>query len=220
MVFRFLRGADGERLDRIESIVQEMFERDRREFDLAMSALLGDVDVASVSSELRTSDQRVNALEQAVRRELAVHTSVYGGIDTPAVLVYMSIVKDVERLGDYAKNLLDLARDGANFSVAPDAADWRRLTEVIGTSMTEGAAAFGSRNTEAARRVVTSAVDLLGEFDRRVSALVRGDDTGPQAVPRALAYRYLKRVVAHLLNVLTAVIMPVDKIDYLDEKRR
>ena len=120
MVFSFLRGEDDERLDRIEAIVQEMFERDRREFDLAMSALFGDAPVAVVNPELRSSDQRVNELQRALRQELAVHTSVYGGVDTPAVLVYMSIVKDVERLGDYAKNLVDLARDGADFSTLPD----------------------------------------------------------------------------------------------------
>jgi hypothetical protein len=39
----------------------------------------------------------------------------------------------------------------------------------------------------------------------------------PQAVPRALAHRYLKRVVAHLMNLLTAVIMPLDRLDYFDE---
>jgi phosphate uptake regulator len=218
MVFSFLRGEDDERLDRIEAIVQEMFQRDRREFDLAMSALLGDAAVADVNPELRTSDQRVNALERALRRELAVHTSVYGGVDTPAVLVYMSIVKDVERLGDYAKNLVDLARDGANFSSLPDEAEWRRLAMEVSGFIGAAAVAFASRDTDASRRVVEPGVARMAEFDRRVTALVRGDDTGPQPVARALAYRYLKRVVAHLSNVLTAVIMPIDKLDYLDEK--
>ncbi|HEX2189691.1 MAG TPA: hypothetical protein VHG51_12370, partial [Longimicrobiaceae bacterium] len=58
---------------------------------------------------------------------------------------------------------------------------------------------------------------LLGHFDQRVSAMIRADDQGPQAVARALAYRYLKRVVAHLMNLLSAVIMPLDRLDYFDE---
>lgn len=218
-MFRFLRGEDDERLDRIEAIVQEMFERDREEFDLAMSALLGEKPVEEVNPALRSSDQRVNALERAIRRELAVHASVFGGIDTPAVLVYMSIVKDVERLGDYAKNLVDLARDGANFSSLPDVDAWRELGGRIGRQMTEAAAAFGSRDMATARRVVEASKPLMGEFDRRVTALVRGTDTDPQPVARALAYRYLKRVVAHVTNVLTAVINPVDQLDFLDKKK-
>ena len=37
------------------------------------------------------------------------------------------------------------------------------------------------------------------------------------AVPRALLYRFLKRVTAHSLNVVSAVVMPVDRLDYFDE---
>jgi len=37
------------------------------------------------------------------------------------------------------------------------------------------------------------------------------------AVPRALLYRFLKRVAAHCANVVTAVVMPVDRLDYFDE---
>lgn len=219
MVFRFLRGEGDESIDRIETTVQEMFVRDRREFDLAMSALLGDAVVAEVNVELRASDRRVNELERAIRRELAVHTSVYGGIDTPAVLIYMSIVKDVERLGDYAKNLVDLARDGAHFAELPDVDEWRRLTADVGALLTATAAAFASREEAAARQVIDPAVELLAMFDRRVAGLVRGTDAGAQPVARALAYRYLKRIVAHLVNVMSAVVMPVDQIDYLDEPR-
>ena len=58
---------------------------------------------------------------------------------------------------------------------------------------------------------------LLEEFDEGVSALIRAVDPGPQAVARALAHRYLKRVVAHLMNLLSAVIMPLDRLDYFDE---
>jgi hypothetical protein len=46
---------------------------------------------------------------------------------------------------------------------------------------------------------------------------VRRDEPGTQAVARALTHRYLKRVIAHLMNVLSAVIMPLDKLDYFDE---
>jgi hypothetical protein len=74
------------------------------------------------------------------------------------------------------------------------------------------------RYDEASRRLVDPAVARMADFDRRVTALVRGDDTGPQPVARALVYRYLKRVVARLTHVLTAAVNPVDRLDELDEK--
>ncbi|MDP1569861.1 MAG: PhoU domain-containing protein [Vicinamibacterales bacterium] len=216
MPFKFLRGDGEDRLDEIEAKVQAMFGHDRHEFDLAMSALLGDVAAAEVNAELRAHDQKVNQLEREIRRALVVHASVAGGLDTPAVLVYMSVVKDIERIGDYAKNLLDLARDGARFSGAPDEVEWRRLTSDISRSIADVGAVFKSRDTERARQLLAPSGQWLALFDERVSALVRGGDA-PQPVARALAYRYLKRVVAHLMNVLSAVVMPVDKLDYFDE---
>jgi phosphate uptake regulator len=217
MVLKFLRGQDRERLDRIEARVQVMNQLARYEFDLAMSALLGEVVAQDVNDDLRSTDQKVNALEREIRRELAVHASVFGGIDTPAVLLYMSIVKDIERIGDYAKNLLDLALDGASFADLPETGHWRQLAEEISRYIEDAAATFQARDTSRARALLTRGSKLLDVFDGGVTALVRGEDTGGQAVARALAYRYVKRVVAHLMNVLSAVIMPLDRIDFFYE---
>ncbi len=217
MAFKFLLGTGGERLDRVEAKVRQMFAHDRREFDLAMSALMGDVAASEVNAELRALDQKVNALEREMRRDLVVHATVQAGVDTPAVLVFMSIAKDVERLGDYTKNLLDLARDGANLSSLSDADEWRRLGAEVSGYIDVVADVFLARDVARARQLLGPTSQLLHLFDRHVSMLVRGEDQHPQPVARALAYRYLKRVVAHLMNILSAVVMPVDKLDYFDE---
>jgi phosphate transport system protein len=217
MVFKFLRGEGSERLGSIEDKVQTMLRHDRHEFDLAMSALLGEVVAQEVNAEVRATDQKVNELEREIRRELVVHSSVFGGIDSPSVLVYMSIVKDIERIGDYAKNLLDLARDGASLAAVPDAEEWRRLAGEVAQLISETGQAFHTRDDHRSRILRTRGDTLLRLFDQRVSAMIGQEDPGAQAVARALAYRYLKRVVAHLMNVLSAVFMPVHRLDYFDE---
>jgi phosphate transport system protein len=217
MPFKFLRGEGSDRLEAIESKVQTMLRHDRHEFDLAMAALFGDRPADGVNDELRSTDRMVNQLEREIRRELVVHASVFGGIDTPAVLIYMSIVKDIERVGDYAKNLLDIALDGATLADVPDIDEWRRLATEISQYIADSGTAFYGRDATLCRSLLTRGDGLLDSFDAHVSALVSGEDTGPQAVPRALAYRYLKRVVAHLMNLLSAVIMPLHRLDYFDE---
>jgi phosphate uptake regulator len=214
MVLKLFRSDD--RLDRIEAKVQEMLRYDRHEFDLAMSALMGDLVASEVNTQLRSTDRKVNRLEREIRRELLVHASVFGGIDLPSVLVYMSVVKDVERVGDYAKNLLDLALDGANFSTIENSDLWRRLSMDVSRYISEAGDAFRQRDEEWARDLLTRGSEMLDFSDERVSHLVRGEG-GDQAVARALAHRYLKRVVAHLMNLLSAVVMPLDKLDYFDE---
>ena len=217
MLFKFLRGDGNERLESIEAKTREMLACDKREFDLAVSALLGDVSAADVNDELRSTDRQVNQLEREIRREILVHSSVFGGIDAPAVLVYMSVVKDIERVGDYAKNLLDLARDGADLSKAPNAEHWRNLTADVSLYIAEVDRTFHARDAARARALRQQGDGLLSHFDARVSALIKEDPASEQAVARALAHRYLKRVVAHLMNLLSAVIMPIDKLDYFDE---
>jgi phosphate uptake regulator len=214
MPFRLFGVEKTQPFERIESQIQEMLGHNRYEFDLAMSALMGDVVASSVNDDLRLRDREVNQLEREIRRELVVHSSVVGAIDTPAILVYMSVVKDVERIGDYAKNLLDLALDEANFSTLPDAADWRALGTDISQFIVDAGSAFRGRDQGRCRALRNWGDQMLDQFDLRVSALVRGEDTGAQAVARALAYRYLKRVIAHLMNLLSAVVMPLDQLDF------
>jgi phosphate transport system protein len=206
-----------DRLDRIETTLQRMFTDDRHAFDLAMSALVGGAAAHNVGAELRATDHRVNEAEREIRRELVVHASVHGGIDTPAVLIYMSIVKDVERVGDYAKNLFDLANDGADLSATPQAARYLELRDQVSRMIVDVADAFRAREPERSRELLGIGDVLMDEFDDAVSALVRDAPEGQQAVAQALTYRYLKRIVAHLLNVLSAVVMPVDRLDYFDE---
>jgi hypothetical protein len=39
-------------------------------------------------------------------------------------------------------------------------------------------------------------------------------------VSRALYFRFLKRITAHVMNFLTSLVMPVDRLDYYDEAKQ
>lgn len=217
MVLKFLRDESGGRIERIEATLQQMLIDDAHAFDLAMATLVGGTSPHDVGAELRATDHRVNEAEREIRRELVVHASVHGGIDTPAVLVYMSIVKDVERVGDYAKNLFDVAADGGQLHDVPDTEEMQSLRDRVAEFIEQCGTTFAERDTEHARALLTEGDTLLDHFDDQVSALVRGNDIRDKAVARALTHRYLKRIVAHLMNVLSSVVMPIDRIDYFDE---
>ena len=56
-------------------------------------------------------DGEVNELERTIRRQVVTHLAVPGSdADLPYSLLLISLVKDVERLGDYAKNLAEARR--------------------------------------------------------------------------------------------------------------
>lgn len=62
----------------------------------------GDIDV-------REKDKQINSYEREVRRNVFNHLAVSGPEKLPSGLVLISIIIDIERIGDYTKNMVDLA---------------------------------------------------------------------------------------------------------------
>ncbi len=125
MVMEFFKGGSDKPLEEIESLIVQMIQDDRHTFDLAVNALFGGTDARSVGKEVKRSDKRVNRAEREVRRRLLVHASIAGErVDLTRVLISMSVIKDAERIGDYCKNIWDLADEGVSFA---DADDWKAL---------------------------------------------------------------------------------------------
>ena len=59
---------------------------------------------------LKKRDREINAFQKEVRKKVVTHFSIIKNInDIPSGMVLLSIINDVERLGDYTKNILDLA---------------------------------------------------------------------------------------------------------------
>ena len=60
--------------------------------------------------KLKKRDKEINSYQKEVRKKVVTHFSVSRNIeDFPSGMVLLSIIIDVERLGDYTKNILDLA---------------------------------------------------------------------------------------------------------------
>jgi phosphate uptake regulator len=221
MIWRELFGGPSG-LDRVRDQLLDMLEIDRRTFDVASMALLDGTDVPTARAQASDSDHQVNELVQEIRRELVVHASARGDLnDMPALLLYMSIVKDIERIGDYAKNVLDIAQAGGKLlREADDYAELSDYRDRVSALISEVRGIFAAQNTEEATRVLTDWRAVSRDMDRRVDALVTVDAPASHAVPRALYYRYLKRIVGHLLNILTALVMPLDKLDFFWQEDR
>ena len=81
---------------------------DERMFKEAIH-VLRESDDAVVNPEIKKLDTQVNKYERDVRRKVMTHCTVVGIRDLPAGMVLVSIVIDIERIGDYCKNILDLA---------------------------------------------------------------------------------------------------------------
>ena len=220
MVLEFFKGGSDQTLEQIEATIVEMLRINRHTFDLAINTVVAGTDPESVDTEVHKSDRKVNKAERRIRKELVVHTSVHGPqTDFPRVLVAMSVIKDAERIGDYSKNIWDLAAAGVDLSEAEDAGRWLALRDRTSRSIAESARIYHERDTEAAHALVQEMDEWTAAFDECVDEMMASEGPASDAVSRALLCRYLKRITAHLMNVISSLVMPVHRLDYYDEKK-
>jgi phosphate uptake regulator len=139
--------------------------------------------------------------------------------DLPLVLAYMSTVKDAERIGDYAKNVYDLVRYGADFENAPDRKELEAYRDRVSQLLADAAEVFRAQDSEAAQTLIDKADGFLDDYDDHVKLAYKSEGPASEAVSRALYYRYLKRITAHVMNFLTSLVMPIDRLDYYDEEK-
>ena len=218
MVFEFFRSGSQSAVDEAQATLVTMLENGHDIFMTASDALFGGGKSKETKRDVRSTDREINEAQAAVRRALMVHAAVNSS-DLPLVLQYASIVKDAERVGDYAKNLYDLVRYGADFDTAADRDELIRYRDAVGNLILEAAAIFEATNTERAQALINKADDFLDQYDAHVKAMFTTDLSSQDAVARALYYRFLKRTTAHVMNVLTSLVQPLDRLDYYDEAK-
>lgn len=218
MVLEFFKGSPQTPIDEVQAMLVRMLEDGHDVFVTASDALFGGGKSKATKREVRSTDKEINELQADVRRTLMIRASVNPG-DLPLVLQYASIVKDAERVGDYAKNLYDLVRYGANFADSPDEDELAGYRDNVATLILEAATVFEAMDTVRAQQLIDKADGFLSNYDDHVKALcqVPPDTDAQVAVSRALYYRFLKRTTAHVMNVLTSLVQPLDRLDYYDE---
>lgn len=198
----------------------QMLDAGRYMFLTAANALLGGTDPEVIRRDLFSTDRRINRSEQQIRREIVVSASVHGSTHIPACLTFMTIVKDAERIGDYAKNIFDLIIEAPPLEHDDFHKDLVELKDTVSECLSEARRVFDAQDEEAARVLTRRLVEMEDHCDAQVKILLRDQEKQKAPASLVLAYRYFKRVLSHCMNITTSIFMPLDKIDYFDEKPR
>ena len=194
-----------------------MLDRTNAMFQASVNALRSG-EAQSDELDIYREDRLVNEDQQEARRQVFRHLAVTGGMNLTAGLILTSIVIDIERIGDYTKNINDLAdAHPGKLDSGPHDADIRRVEESVSALFDGTATVVRSGDTDGARALIRTHLWIKRRCDdvaRDLAATAGGDLSQSDAVTTALYARYLKRVGAHLMNILSSVINPFDMIGY------
>ena len=198
---------------------REMLEFSEDMFSSAVKYLRRGVKIKKLK-KLKKEDKKINEFQQNVRKKVVTHFSVSKNIDNlPNGLVLLNMVIDVERLGDYTKNILDMA------IYYPEALVSEELLPELNTLENEVRLRFQKTCESIGRQDIVLAEHLLKTHqeslaivsDNIVHNCISGKidfKNNKQATVVPLYARYLKRIGSHLKNISTTMINPYEYIGY------
>jgi phosphate uptake regulator len=93
------------------------------------------------------------------------------------------------------------------------------IHEDINRLFAQTKAAFIEADEDQARNAWSYERRIAKGCDAIVERLAKSNLSINEGVSFVLMARYFKRIVAHLVNIATAVILPLSDLDYFDEER-
>lgn len=179
-------------------------------------------DDAAIDIDIVEMDRSLNKFERDVRRKVMTHLSLGNNPDISSGLVLVSVVIDIERIGDYSKNIYGLARQHPKRLHVSTLEDQLKAIEKAALdNFDRSVAAFKSGDLEEARRLMT---DYKDDISKPCAVLEEQLVTTPveitttEAVSLALYLRFLKRISAHSRNLISSLVNPFDRIGYSEKK--
>ena len=173
---------------------------------------------SEIDLKVKETDKKVNSYEREVRRMVFNHLAVQGTADLPSGLALISIIIDIERIGDYTKNMVELALDhpgklhGGEFDE-----EIVRIEAAVEDNFIQTKTSFEKGDADLALELLEKYAWVNDACDDMVVAVVKEKDPNIRpgdAAALVLHVRWLKRINSHLRNITTSVVNPFDRIGF------
>jgi Na+/phosphate symporter len=170
-----------------------------------------------ISVDLEDMDDVVDEAERRVRRTILQHLAVNPRQDLVASLVLVSMVQDAERIGDFARGLVELMKMARSPREGLFCDELRTLAARVRPLFDICEHAFREGDEARAREVMSAHSALRKELKAYRGRVAASDLSADMAIVYAGAAQILRRVGAHLSNIASTVVQPYDKIRHGDE---
>ena len=173
-----------------------------------------------VIKSIKQRDTDINKYQRHIRKKVVTYYSISKDVtNLDSGLVLINMVVDIERIGDYTKNILDLAKNHPKKFVSEKISDDLRVVEkAVIERFGNTIKAVEEMDEEVAKELIKSYRSDLGKLsDNLVASSISGKlQIGEEhkASSMVLYARYLKRIGAHLKNITSVVVNPFESIGY------
>lgn len=210
-------------MDRAYERSFEMLDKTHIMFQEAKN-VLRETEENNIEIDIHDEDNVVNKYQREVRRDVFSHLVVSGSSELSSGLALVSIVIDLERIGDYTKNIVATAN---NYEKKLTAGIFEerlvKIEEAVEDSFIRTIDVFKNADEETGLELIKEYKWVSKESDAIIDSLIREEDSGinsGKAAALVLYVRSLKRIHAHLRNVVTSVVNPFHRIGFKPKKKK
>ncbi|RKX70301.1 hypothetical protein DRP43_03510 [candidate division TA06 bacterium] len=174
------------------------------------------IENAKNREDIYKSDQELNHSEREVRRKVLEHLSINPAQDINPSLILVTIIIDIERIGDYSKNIVELADQSGDSLECEYTNIIRDLKSRIVKNINTTIESFKEGNEEKAMPVLEDHLEIVNICEENMAKLINEEIkiSTRLSIIYTLLFRYIKRVSAHIKNVASSIINPYDRIGF------
>ncbi len=134
-------------------------------------------DTGELELDVYQLDEQINAYEQEVRKKIMTHLALTGGHDLAPGLVLVSVVIDIERIGDYTKNIAGLAKlHPERLKGGTNEESLAAVESTIAANFPAVIEVMSTYDRETARKVMQREPDAARASDQIVNDMIIGRD--------------------------------------------
>lgn len=205
----------------IQQAWQESIEMLEIDYEMIQASIetLRQKDTSEIAEEICQKDKIINRYQRDVRQKVLTHIAASGIADLTTGLILTSIVISLERIGDYTKNIVDLAvHHPKRLSGGRFEEKLQTLEKELLDNVQRGIKAFKTQDQDEARQIMTVEAQQVADIvDEIVYSLVAGKTEGfdtAEAVTLALYVRYMKRINSQVRNIMSSIVNSFDRIGH------
>ena len=185
-------------------------------FTRSWEVFMGKAEVTELQQSIHDKDHAINNYEREIRKMILEHLSINPSQDIAGCLAMISLVKDAERIGDYAKNIFELG------TMLHGTVKGMKYLETLSSTQKkirlrfpQLKQAFLESDQNIAKEILKDYAPIKSECNTILHDLFEEELSTREAVATALLSRYLKRINSHISNIASGIIYPLDQIDFV-----